>query len=153
MPIILPLGNHDTFTHQHHRARGVRSCTYIYPLYLRRSRRWHLSLSWNLKRATPCTLVRVRVPQELGNVLKMDRHKYVKLALHGFRQLSSEQRKHTYGARPTASRQLDRRSVSPMAQPSAPQGKVAHRFGRVAPGGRGASRRSMRQHLCFCACQ
>jgi len=37
------------------------------------------------------------IDKELGNVLKMDRHKYVKLALHGFRQLSSEQRKHTYG--------------------------------------------------------
>jgi HAD superfamily 5'-nucleotidase-like hydrolase len=32
-----------------------------------------------------------------GNILKMDRHKYVKVAYHGFRQLSREDRAFTYG--------------------------------------------------------
>jgi hypothetical protein len=32
-----------------------------------------------------------------GNILKMDRHKYVKVAYHGFKQLSREDRASTYG--------------------------------------------------------
>lgn len=31
-----------------------------------------------------------------GNVLKMDRHKYVKVAFHGFQKLSREERLATY---------------------------------------------------------
>ena len=36
------------------------------------------------------------VDKARGNVLKMDRHKYVKLAYHGFRELSREERLATY---------------------------------------------------------
>lgn len=32
-------------------------------------------------------------PQSRGNIVKVDRHKYVKVAYHGFRKLSSEERK------------------------------------------------------------
>lgn len=32
-----------------------------------------------------------------GNIIKMDRHKYVKVAYHGFRELSREERHATYG--------------------------------------------------------
>ncbi|KAK9740396.1 hypothetical protein RND81_03G032100 [Saponaria officinalis] len=32
-----------------------------------------------------------------GNILKMDRHKYVKVAYHGFRELSKEEKGETYG--------------------------------------------------------
>ena len=32
------------------------------------------------------------VDKARGNVIKMDRHKYVKLAFHGFRELSREER-------------------------------------------------------------
>ncbi|KAK6938816.1 HAD-superfamily hydrolase, subfamily IG, 5'-nucleotidase, partial [Dillenia turbinata] len=32
-----------------------------------------------------------------GNILKMDRHKYVKIAYHGFRELSKEEKVGTYG--------------------------------------------------------
>ncbi|XP_002510387.2 5'-nucleotidase domain-containing protein 4 isoform X1 [Ricinus communis] len=32
-----------------------------------------------------------------GNILKMDRHKYVKVAYHGFREMSKEEKVHTYG--------------------------------------------------------
>lgn len=31
-----------------------------------------------------------------GNIIKLDRHKYVKLAFHGFRELSREERLATY---------------------------------------------------------
>ena len=37
-----------------------------------------------------CVLASV---QSRGNVIKVDRHKYVKVAYHGFRQLTSEERK------------------------------------------------------------
>ncbi|XP_057793997.1 uncharacterized protein LOC131010525 isoform X2 [Salvia miltiorrhiza] len=33
-----------------------------------------------------------------GNILKMDRHKYVKVAYHGFRELSKEEKVATYGS-------------------------------------------------------
>ncbi|KAK4746260.1 hypothetical protein SAY87_012572 [Trapa incisa] len=33
-----------------------------------------------------------------GNILKMDRHKYVKVAYHGFRELSKEEKVETYGS-------------------------------------------------------
>ncbi|XP_051139741.1 uncharacterized protein LOC127257389 isoform X2 [Andrographis paniculata] len=33
-----------------------------------------------------------------GNILKMDRHKYVKVAYHGFRELSKEEKTATYGS-------------------------------------------------------
>ncbi|PKI34271.1 hypothetical protein CRG98_045322 [Punica granatum] len=33
-----------------------------------------------------------------GNILKMDRHKYVKVAYHGFRELSKEEKVGTYGS-------------------------------------------------------
>jgi 5' nucleotidase family len=36
------------------------------------------------------------IDKHRGNVLKIDRHKYVKLAYHGFRQLSREERLSTY---------------------------------------------------------
>lgn len=36
------------------------------------------------------------VDKARGNVLKMDRHKYVKLAFHGFKELSREERLATY---------------------------------------------------------
>ncbi|CAN8074059.1 unnamed protein product [Agarophyton chilense] len=36
------------------------------------------------------------VDKEFGNILKLDRHKYVKLALHGFRQLSKKERTEMY---------------------------------------------------------
>ncbi len=36
------------------------------------------------------------IDKQRGNVLKIDRHKYVKIAYHGFRQLSREQRLSTY---------------------------------------------------------
>lgn len=32
-----------------------------------------------------------------GNVLKIDRHKYVKIAYHGFREMDAQQRDSTYG--------------------------------------------------------
>ncbi|XP_055835644.1 uncharacterized protein LOC129904135 [Solanum dulcamara] len=32
-----------------------------------------------------------------GNILKMDRHKYVKVAYHGFRELSKDDKVATYG--------------------------------------------------------
>ncbi len=32
------------------------------------------------------------IDKKEGNVLKLDRHKYVKLAYHGFRKLSAEER-------------------------------------------------------------
>lgn len=35
-------------------------------------------------------------PQTRGNVIKVDRHKYVKVAYHGFRSLSSEERNAVY---------------------------------------------------------
>ena len=35
-----------------------------------------------------------------GNIVKMDRHKYVKLAFHGFRELSREERLKKYGGKP-----------------------------------------------------
>lgn len=38
----------------------------------------------------------VSVLQKRGNVIKVDRHKYVKVAYHGFAQLSSEQRNSVY---------------------------------------------------------
>jgi hypothetical protein len=36
------------------------------------------------------------IDKKRGNVLKMDRHKYVKLAFHGFQQLSRDDRLATY---------------------------------------------------------
>ncbi|KAL5558044.1 hypothetical protein UlMin_034255 [Ulmus minor] len=33
-----------------------------------------------------------------GNILKMDRHKYVKVAYHGFKELSKEEKVNTYGS-------------------------------------------------------
>ena len=36
------------------------------------------------------------IDKRRGNVLKMDRHKYVKVAFHGFRPLSREERLATY---------------------------------------------------------
>lgn len=36
------------------------------------------------------------IDKKRGNILKMDRHKYVKLAYHGFRELSRDQRLVTY---------------------------------------------------------
>ena len=33
------------------------------------------------------------LPQERGNMLKVDRHNYVKLAYHGFKELTPDQRK------------------------------------------------------------
>lgn len=36
------------------------------------------------------------IDKKRGNILKMDRHKYVKLAFHGFQQLSRDQRLATY---------------------------------------------------------
>ncbi len=35
-------------------------------------------------------------PQRYGNVLKVDRHKYVKVGYHGFRKLTSEERSSVY---------------------------------------------------------
>jgi len=40
------------------------------------------------------------VDKSRGNVLKMDRHKYVKLAFHGFQELSREERLATYADAP-----------------------------------------------------
>lgn len=37
-------------------------------------------------------------PQARGNILKVDRHKYVKLAYHGFSPLSPDDRKSQYNA-------------------------------------------------------
>lgn len=34
--------------------------------------------------------------QARGNVLKVDRHKYVKLAYHGFQEMTANDRKATY---------------------------------------------------------
>ena len=39
------------------------------------------------------------VDKKLGNVLKMDRYKYVKRAYHGMRELSHEERRHLYHSR------------------------------------------------------
>ena len=39
------------------------------------------------------------VDRELGNVIKMDRYKYVKRAYHGTRELSLEERRHHYHAK------------------------------------------------------
>ena len=36
------------------------------------------------------------IDKKRGNVLKMDRHKYVKIAFHGFKKLSREERLATY---------------------------------------------------------
>lgn len=36
------------------------------------------------------------IDKKRGNILKMDRHKYVKVAFHGFRKLSREERLITY---------------------------------------------------------
>jgi hypothetical protein len=35
----------------------------------------------------------VLAPQSRGNIVKVDRHKYVKVAYHGFKKLSSDERK------------------------------------------------------------
>jgi HAD superfamily 5'-nucleotidase-like hydrolase len=40
------------------------------------------------------------IDRKLGNVLKMDRHRYVKKAYHGLRELSREERHQTYHSRP-----------------------------------------------------
>ncbi|XP_042459288.1 5'-nucleotidase domain-containing protein 4-like isoform X1 [Zingiber officinale] len=37
------------------------------------------------------------VDKKKGNILKMDRHKYVKVAYHGFKELSKEEKVSTYG--------------------------------------------------------
>ncbi|MGB5547024.1 MAG: HAD-IG family 5'-nucleotidase [Polyangiales bacterium] len=39
------------------------------------------------------------IDRKLGNVLKMDRYRYVKTAYHGFRKLSREERRHAYHTR------------------------------------------------------
>jgi HAD superfamily 5'-nucleotidase-like hydrolase len=39
------------------------------------------------------------IDRKLGNVLKMDRHRYVKTAYHGLRKLSREERRRTYHTR------------------------------------------------------
>ncbi len=39
------------------------------------------------------------IDRKLGNVLKMDRFRYVKTAYHGFRKLSREERRHAYHTR------------------------------------------------------
>jgi HAD superfamily 5'-nucleotidase-like hydrolase len=39
------------------------------------------------------------IDRKLGNVLKMDRHRYVKTAYHGFRKLSREERRRAYHTR------------------------------------------------------
>ena len=39
------------------------------------------------------------IDRKLGNVLKMDRHRYVKTAYHGFRKLTREERRHAYHTR------------------------------------------------------
>ena len=39
------------------------------------------------------------IDRKLGNVLKMDRYRYVKTAYHGFRKLSREERRHEYHTR------------------------------------------------------
>ena len=49
------------------------------------------------------------IDKKRGNVLKMDRHKYVKIAFHGFKQLSREERLATYA--------LQRVSPKPSPQP------------------------------------
>ena len=36
------------------------------------------------------------IDKKRGNILKVDRHKYVKLAFHGFQPLSREERVATY---------------------------------------------------------
>ena len=36
------------------------------------------------------------IDKQRGNVLKIDRHKYVKLAFHGFEPLSRQERMDTY---------------------------------------------------------
>ncbi len=36
------------------------------------------------------------IDKKRGNILKMDRHKYVKVAFHGFKKLSREERLATY---------------------------------------------------------
>lgn len=36
------------------------------------------------------------IDKKRGNILKMDRHKYVKMAFHGFNKLSREERLATY---------------------------------------------------------
>ncbi|MES2615255.1 MAG: HAD-IG family 5'-nucleotidase [Bdellovibrionota bacterium] len=36
------------------------------------------------------------IDKKLGNVLKMDRHRYVKLAIHGFKQLTRDERRKLY---------------------------------------------------------
>lgn len=38
------------------------------------------------------------IDKKRGNILKIDRHKYVKLAYHGFAPLTQEQRLGTYNA-------------------------------------------------------
>ena len=39
------------------------------------------------------------IDRKLGNVLKMDRYRYVKTAYHGFRKLTREERRHAYHTR------------------------------------------------------
>lgn len=36
------------------------------------------------------------IDKKRGNILKIDRHKYVKVAYHGFRELSREERRAVY---------------------------------------------------------
>ena len=50
------------------------------------------------------------IDKKRGNVLKMDRHKYVKIAFHGFKQLSREERLATYA--------LQRVSLDSQPQPT-----------------------------------
>jgi HAD superfamily 5'-nucleotidase-like hydrolase len=42
----------------------------------------------------------LHVDKKLGNVLKMDRYRYVKRAYHGMRELTKEERRHHYHSRP-----------------------------------------------------
>lgn len=48
-------------------------------------------------RCRPGAIIRgLVVDTHRGNVLKIDRHKYVRKAMHGFRELEAEQRKSIY---------------------------------------------------------
>lgn len=47
------------------------------------------------------------IDKQRGNIIKVDRHKYVKLAYHGFQELSREERLDTYTRwRPLKARSL-----------------------------------------------
>ena len=67
--------------------------------YMVRSSLCLLSSSSSTRQLSASSLCKVRgltIDKQRGNMLKIDRHKYVKIAYHGFRQLSREQRLSTY---------------------------------------------------------